>query len=281
MAGFNPFINARGKLRNGWWIAIFFVVLAALLLPLILTARGGNESVAIWKQALIVIMATVICQVLRRRFLSEAFGRFDVRWTVQFLIGCGLGALLMLAPASLLFVLGAVHWSAGGSADVLAPSLALFVAVAVTEEVLFRGFIFQRLLDGLGVWPAQLLIAALFVLTHSDALQHAGAIGLLAGVNIFIASLMFGAAYLRTRSLALPIGLHFAANFVQGGVLGFGVSGNEEAGLLRVALNGPDWLTGGAFGLEASAPGLLAVMLLTALLWLAPRRPVTASAAPS
>lgn len=268
----NPFIGSGGKLRNGWWIAIFFIVLAALLFPLILTSRGDSEGVAIWKQALIVIMATVICQVLRRRFLSEAFGRFDLRWPLQFVVGLGLGALLMLVPAALLFAIGAAHWSAGSGVAALGPSLALFAAVAVTEEVLFRGFIFQRLMDGVGAWPAQLLIGALFTLTHSDALQHAGALGVLAGVNIFVASLAFGAAYLRTRSLALPIGLHLAANFVQGGVLGFGVSGSDDPGLLRVALNGPDWLTGGAFGLEASLPGLLCVSALAALLMLAPSR---------
>lgn len=273
----NPFISTSGRLRNGWWVAIFFIVLAALLLPLILTTRGDSQGVAIWKQALIVIMATVICQVLRRRFLSEAFGRFDLRWPLQFVIGCALGALLMLVPAALLFAIGAVRWSAGAGVGAVGSSLALFAAVAVTEEVLFRGFIFQRLIDGVGAWPAQLLIGALFVLTHSDALQHAGALGVLAGVNIFIASVAFGAAYLRTRSLALPIGLHLAANFVEGGVLGFGVSGGNDPSLLRVALNGPDWLTGGAFGLEASVPGLICVSALAALLLFAPARsPATA-----
>jgi len=150
-----------------------------------------------------------------------------------------------------------------GGMNLLLPAIALFAAVAVTEEALFRGFIFQRLIDGLGQWPAQLLIAALFLLTHIDAIQNAGPIGYLAGVNIFIASLMFGLAFIRTKSLAMPIGIHFAANFVQGGVLGFGVSGSDEWGLLTPTLTGSDWLTGGAFGLEASLPGLICVIALT------------------
>ncbi len=71
----------------------------------------------------------------------------------------------------------------------------------------------------------------------------------------------------------MPIGIHFAANFVQGGVLGFGVSGNDEQGLLTPTLSGPDWLTGGAFGLEASVPGLLGVIAITLWLWLSQRTP--------
>jgi hypothetical protein len=140
-------------------------------------------------------------------------------------------------------------------------------AVAVTEEVLFRGFIFQRLIDGLGVWWAQLLVSALFLLTHIDAIRDAGAIGYLASANIFIASLMFGLAFLRTRSLAMPIAVHFAANFVQGGLLGFGVSGGDAESLLAPTLSGADWLTGGAFGLEASVLGLVSVIVLTVVLF--------------
>ena len=70
---------------------------------------------------------------------------------------------------------------------------------------------FKSLVDGLGVWPAQLLIGGLFVLTHLDNPGMTGATRLWAGVNIFLASILFGLAYVRTRSLALPIGIHFGA----------------------------------------------------------------------
>lgn len=54
----------------------------------------------------------------------------------------------------------------------------------------------------------------------------------------------------------MPIGIHFAANWVQGTLLGFGVSGNEDPGLLHPVFNSaPAWLTGGQFGLEAVYPG--------------------------
>jgi hypothetical protein len=103
-----------------------------------------------------------------------------------------------------------------------------------------------------------------------------GATKLWASIKIFMASLLFGAAFLRTRSLALPVGIHFMANTVQGVVLGFGVSGTEEPRLLRPTMeHGPTYLTGGNFGLEASLPGLLVLTLILTLL------PRTISAAKS
>lgn len=265
----HPFLDTSRHLRSGWWIAVFFAILAALLMPLLLTSRAAEAEVPIWKQALVVLGASWICQALRRRPVTEVTGAFDSRWPAEWLLGGALGAALMLVPALLLGGARLVTWEVSAmGATALMPALGLSLAVAVTEELLFRGFMFQRLVNGLGKAPAQIVIAAFFVLTHSSALQGAGALGYLAGVNIFIASLMFGLAFLRTRSLAMPIGLHFAANFVQGGVLGFGVSGSDEPGLLLPHLaSGADGLTGGAFGLEASAPGLLCVMAATVALF--------------
>lgn len=138
-------------------------------------------------------------------------------------------------------------------------------------ELIFRGFAFQRLVEGLGAWTAQVLMAGYFVLTHSSAIAAAGELQFLATANIFIASLVFGAAYLRTRSLALPIALHFALNFVQGPLLGFGVSGSQLDSTWVPIASGSPWITGGVFGLEASIPGTVAMSLL--LLAMLARRP--------
>jgi membrane protease YdiL (CAAX protease family) len=265
---FNPLLNKSGRLRSGWWIVIFLAVLAALLLPLIFSARGSEAGVPLWQQALVIFLASVLCQTLRRKPLGDLFGPLDGRWLTHLTLGGVFGALLMLVPALALSALGCVRWDvAAGGLSALAPAFALFLAVAITEELLFRGFVFQRLIDGVGAWPAQLIVGFFFVLTHSAALQDAGPLALLAGVNIFLASIMFGLAYLRTRSLAAPIGVHLMANFVQGGVLGFGVSGDETWGVFAPVLTGPDWLTGGRFGLEASVPGLLCVVIAVVILW--------------
>lgn len=264
----NPFFNARGRIRNGWWIALFFAILTALMFPLIVISREGGAGVPLYQQAGIVLIASLACQALRRRPIAELLGAFDWTWPRHLLLGLAGGALLMAVPAAFLAAGGWATWRVGPQwADTLGATLLMLAAAAAAEELLFRGFLFQRLIDGLGAWPAQLLIAAFFTLTHSDALAELGALGTLAGANIFVASIVFGLAYLRTRSLALPLGLHFAANVVQGPLLGFGVSGNDAPGLLTPALrDSPSWLTGGAFGLEASVPGFVCVVAAAALL---------------
>ncbi len=257
----NPFLNARRQLRNGWWVLIFFAVMASMLVPLLIFTGRQGPLVSVGAQAVIVAIASCVCQSLRRRPVTELTGRFDRRWTGQLLAGCLFGAALMLIPAGFLRVLGYVTWVPGGlSLTNVAATVPLVVAVAATEELLFRGFIFQRLVDGVGAFLAQLIVAGYFVLTHSGALATAGDVRYIASANIFIASLLFGLVFLRTRSLALPLGLHFGANFTQGSILGFGVSGAGQAGLLApLRVGSPDWVTGGAFGLEGSVPGLIAV----------------------
>ena len=66
----------------------------------------------------------------------------------------------------------------------------------------------------------------------------------------------------------MPLGLHFMANLMQGGILGFGVSGTDQSGLLKPISDGvPQWLTGDQFGLEASVPGLIFVAISLILLY--------------
>lgn len=263
------FFNPHGKLRNGWWFLTFFVVLAILLGATMLAAWKYAFEVSMWHQCLIVLAASWVCQRMRKRPISELIGSLDKKWLKEFSYGSVFGAVLMLMPALFLTVCGLVVWQWNPDAKTtLLSGLALCISVAFAEELLFRGFMFQRLLDGIGQWPAQVVLAAWFLLTHLNNPGMAGSVKFLAGLNIFLASIMFGLAFLRTRSLAMPLGLHFMANWMQGSVLGFGVSGNSSPGLLIPGFDGgPEWLTGGQFGLEASIPGLLCVIAAIVVLY--------------
>ena len=259
----NPFLNSERQLRNGWWILIFFLVLASILMPALLVAQQNSMDVSIGLQAVIIVIASWICQLLRRKSLTELLGKFNMRWLKEFCLGGLTGAALMLVPALIMWFLGWVHWQWNPIGfSTLMSIVLLFVGVAAAEELLFRGFIFQRLIAGLGQWPAQLILAGYFLLTHLNNPGMTGDVKILASINIFIASLMFGVAFIRTKSLAMPLGLHFMANLTQGGVLGFGVSGTDQSGLLKPVFNEvPEWLTGGQFGLEASVLGLVCVVI--------------------
>jgi len=80
------------------------------------------------------------------------------------------------------------------------------------------------------------------------------------------AGVLLGIAYAATRSLWLPIGVHFGWNFTEGGIFGAAVSGAHYQGLIGASLSGPTWLTGGAFGPEASLPALSVSLCASAAL---------------
>jgi len=265
----NLFVNSNRQLRDIWWVAVFFLVLASLTFPLILLSQYYHWEITMAHQVLIVIAASWICQLMRRKPLTELTGYLNAAWLQNLLKGFFIGSGMMVIPALFLFLGGWVKWeSQSQSIWTLLAATGLFAGVALAEEFLFRGFIFQRLIASVGTWGAQLVLAAYFLLTHMNNPGMTGGIKVLAFVNIFAASLLFGLAFIRTKSLSVPIGIHFMANWTQGTLLGFGVSGNENAGILRpVFKQAPEWLTGGSFGLEASLPGLIMVLITLFMLY--------------
>lgn len=266
--------NSETRIRSIWWVAVFFLLLTLLLFPTILLSDYYDFEITYWHQLFIIITVTVLCQALRRESFFELAGRLNKVGFRKLSKGLMLGGLLMLVPALVLTLAGAVRWQVNSisSSDLMASVLIMLSAV-IAEELLFRGFIFQRLIESFGIWPAQFLIGALFLLTHLGNPGMSGPVKILAAVNIFVASILFGIAYFKTRSLAMPIGLHFMSNVVQGNILGFGVSGEKEESILIPVLDhAPTWITGGTFGLEASIVGLVTLIILTTWLYKADRK---------
>jgi hypothetical protein len=172
--------------------------------------------------------------------------------------GALLGGLLFTATIGLISLFGFYHVSGFNPWTVLLPALSLSIVSGVFEEVLVRGVLFRIMEEGLGTWLALAISALLFGLMHisnpNATLWSALAIAIEAGI-------MLAAAFIFTRRLWLAIGIHFAWNFVQGGIFGVAVSGNGVQGLLQSTLDGPPLLSGGAFGAEAS---IFAVMVCLA-----------------
>jgi uncharacterized protein len=245
------------------WVVVFFIFLSAIVIPMILISQSTSFEITFWHQAMVIVVTSLICQRLSGNGLSSLFRLTKTFW-FELLIGLCLGSLLMLIPAVILSVVGLVHWDLNDLVtDKLFPAIWTMAGVVLAEELLFRGFIFQRLIAGLGAWPAQIIIALLFLLTHSANLDINGPTKVLAIVNIFTASMLFGMAYLKTKSLAMPIAIHFSANVMQGTILGFSVSGHDEVSILKPELAaGYEFLTGGMFGIEASLVGLFALWLV-------------------
>jgi membrane protease YdiL (CAAX protease family) len=82
-------------------------------------------------------------------------------------------------------------------------------------------------------------------------------------VNIGCAGVLFSVAYMKTRSLWLPFGIHFAWNFSQTTIYGFPTSGLDPTlhSLIRLTQSGPAWIVGGGFGPEGGVLATLALIL--------------------
>ncbi|MEV0300865.1 CPBP family intramembrane glutamic endopeptidase [Streptomyces prasinus] len=165
------------------------------------------------------------------------------------------------------------HYEINGLGSVSgAVGLVGFMAAAsVTEELIFRGILFRIIEERTGTWIALTLTGLLFGLSHllnpNADLWGALAIAIEAGG-------MLAAAYAATRTLWVPIGLHFGWNFAAAGIFSTEVSGNNTPqGLLDTMTSGPTWVTGGDFGPEASVYAVLFGVLVTiGFMWLARKR---------
>lgn len=144
------FTNSNGQLRSGWWAAIFFIVLAAATFPLILLSQHYKWEITMWHQAILVVAVTWICQLIRGRHFTEVSGNFDLITAQQFLWGLLIGAVLMILPAVCLYLGGWVRWEyQAPEVTTILSATVVFFAVAIAEEFLFRGFLFQQLLEAL------------------------------------------------------------------------------------------------------------------------------------
>jgi len=180
------------------------------------------------------------------------------------ILGLGAGAAIFTVVVGLATVFGAYRILGWGSAEDLFQIVMITgVWAAVFEEVFIRGIVFRWTEEFAGSWAAlfvsSLLFGALHYANPNATLWATALIAIEAGI-------LLGGAYMLTRSLWLAIGLHAGWNVTQGFVWGVPVSGNPFVGMVEAGLYGPDWLSGGAFGLEASVIAL--VVATGAGLWM-------------
>ncbi|MFB3812693.1 MAG: lysostaphin resistance A-like protein [Terriglobales bacterium] len=151
----------------------------------------------------------------------------------------------------------------------LFPVLLILFTGALAEELMFRGYPFQRLVESVGAPAAVLAFSVLFAVLHLRN-PHASAWAML---NTVLVGVLLSLAYLRTRALWMPWAIHFGWNTTLGTVFGLPVSGlNEFSVILRGRASGPAWLTGGSYGIEASVVGAVVILLGILVTWIGVRQ---------
>ncbi len=277
----NPWFGSDGRLRAAWrfLLGVVVAILAtyAAIGVAVAVARDHERLLeAIYRPAtflfllagfaLLLVSADQVHEgVLRAMGLGQTPG-----WGRQAAAGLAIGAGLVCLAVACIAAAGRLNASfrfSGRALEMVLVELFVLATAAMGEEMMFRGYPFQRLLEGLPAAVSVVIMSALFAWAHGANPN----VSRLAMVNTFAIAVVLSVAYLRTRALWMPWGIHFAWNTTLGLVFGLPVSGlSDFAVVVKSQARGPHWVTGGAYGIEASAvgtivivAGLIPVVLLT------------------
>lgn len=266
------FLNPAGRVRSGWRFLIFILLFTLILVPgagilnFVLSslpigyAQGSLLFISVNFGAafLVALGAGWLCGKLLEGLPFRALGAaFTKNWLKDLGLGLVIGGATFCAAVVIAILFGGlgfhVNRQHGASAILLTlgVSMVVFIVGAAFEEAFCRGYILQTFVRARLAWLAILLTSLFFAAGH----LRNPSINWIALINTALAGVWFSIAYLKTRTLWLPFGMHFMWNWVQGSVFGIEVSGLTEistAPLLIEVDQGPAWLTGANYGLEGS-----------------------------
>lgn len=272
-------------LRSGWRLAFFLFAAVFISIGLAtavqgITAASGLRSSGPTAVALILNSAVLLAGALGGGWIAgklteglpfRALGAwFTKGWLRHFLGGILIGTAAVSFAILFAIVFGGLRFQfnptdTSAILSSLGISFAIFAVAAAFEEAFVRGYFLQTFLRSGLVWFGVILTSSLFGLLHLTNPNP----GFISTANTMLAGFWFCVAYLKTRDLWLAWGAHLAWNWAQGAVFGVEVSGLTEivtAPLLKEIDHGPDWLTGGTYGIEggiACTIALIAVIAVT------------------
>jgi membrane protease YdiL (CAAX protease family) len=285
------FINNAGRLRSGWRVLLFILVYVCLLFLLSTLVRVGyavglqiapNRSLGAFVEdfvfRLILLVSALSAGYLCNRWLEalpwRALGlTLHARWWHDFIIGSLIGVASLALATAIAAATGGLRFTASPRTmllpvvQTLVMSALLFVFAALAEEALFRGYPLQTLTRARLAWLAILLTSVPFAAVH---LQNPNVVKGFTFINTALAGVWLAVAYLRTRSLWLPLGVHWAWNWALGSLFGLPVSGITKIApnpLLHGSDLGPSWLTGGSYGIEGGLACTIALVISTIFIW--------------
>ena len=265
-----PTVRERWKQAGLIVPALLALVLAQIAVMLLFRTSSLPQLALLVGNAIVVIVIYLAAVTwIERRAAAE----FSLRRALPELGGGLLGGVALLSGLMAILWLGGVYrpegWSVSGGIGHAVWKLAVggvfyLVAAAIPEEILFRGVVFRLCSKIVGTWGGLLVSAMVFGAAHSVA----GA-PLTAQFSIVLSGgVMLAAAYAVTGRLWLPIGLHWGVDFTESTVFGNPTSGHIGSGLLVGRLSGPDILTGGTWGVDASIVMIIICFAVSAyLLW--------------
>lgn len=265
------FVNPEtGLLRAGWrilaFVGVFMPITAAGMMG-VRAILGSLPKTGDIQFSIIAVTSTIAVIIARKYFDKKSFTSLGLKCdrmaVLDILFGIVISALVM---AGIYFVMlwtnliefnGFAWWMDEASADasfslavlpVMFSVLYVLTVVAWWEELVFRGYILQNMIAGMGLKWSIVISSLIFGFGHAmnpDA-------SLLSSLLIALLTPQLIYAYLKTGQLWLPMGIHLGWNFFQASIFGFASSGRESPSMISQTPIGPEWLSGGVFGPEAS-----------------------------
>ncbi|MFM9903982.1 MAG: lysostaphin resistance A-like protein [Pyrinomonadaceae bacterium] len=284
------FFDQRGRIRSGWRAATFlfsflllsfFAILSSI--TFISTFPMGESAtsfipliVPFTISALIAILLGWLYGKLFEGLPFRALGiSFSGGWLKNFAAGCLIGAVALSSAIVIAMMSGGLNLTANREssgtavATTLLTTLLIFAVGAASEESLFRGYLLQTFIRPKHFFIGIGLTSLLFAVAHNNN-PDASRLSML---NTFLAGIWFATAYLKTRDLWFPLGIHLTWNWLQGPVFGINVSGITEFSpdpVLRATDLGPAWLTGGSYGIEGGIACTIALVISIGLIYFLP-----------
>jgi membrane protease YdiL (CAAX protease family) len=285
--------RVRRALRHP--LLLFPVKVVLVVAPMILSLSIARRTLH-WSHEMIAFVAGPVAAVImltlfifytraiEGRAVTELSPQRAPREVIAGFIG---GVLCMSLVFAVLMASNAYRITGMGAWSLLWVPLVSSLITGIFEELLFRGVLFRLIEDSWGSYAALALSSLFFGAAHvfNPNATLPSSVAIMVEAGIFL-----GAAYMLTRRLWLPIGIHAGWNFTEGGIFGAAESGNAPHGWLQSATSGPAWLSGGEFGPEASVVtvAICGVIGIALVLWVArhggivrPRSRRAAVAAPS
>jgi hypothetical protein len=266
----NILLNDNQQLRSGWkflaFVILFLIVWVASGIAIsVIYSRSSlpeSELTYLYLNEFALFSAAAGSLFISIRLIDHRPARtFGIglipNWPRHLILGLiiAAGMLATLVIGCLIFGRTTIQWSLNqfpGSTTLA--TIGLLLLAAATEELVFRGFPLQILVEGIGPWPAVITMSVLFGAVHRGNPNAS----ILSTANTALAGILLSWAYVKSRSLWLSYGIHLGWNAGLGFILGFPLSGLQLASLWTTRVTGSDTILGGSYGPEA---GFLATFI--------------------
>ncbi|HET9524881.1 MAG TPA: type II CAAX endopeptidase family protein [Pyrinomonadaceae bacterium] len=290
MGPYSIFFNEFGRLRSGWRLGLYifaFLALTILLETLLRVVYAGGRLLVpglpvagyfanmMYRLSILAagLGAGYFCARLIEGLPWRSLGlTLHHGWVRDLIVGTVIGFAALTVAVGIATAAGGLRFSFIGTQMLLAAGrslltsgVLLFVA-ALAEEAAFRGYPLQTMTRAGLMWLGVFLTSVPFGFAH---LWNPNVVPGITFANTVIAGIWLAAAYLKTRSLWFPLGVHWGWNWALGSVFGLPISGASLASssILRGYDVGPAWLTGGRYGIEGGVACMVALILFILFIW--------------